>query len=263
MKIPSRKLTTWEADKKFSVPDSTIVAAIKAGHIPFETVSRGDSVIHTFTEVDFQEYLLSTKAGKHQRPTIDLPIGDISHDQRFQLREKLNDRVVREYGGKMLSGTRFKPVILVKLDGLLLMVDGFHRLGGASSVGLSTVSAQIIDPCDPCDAKILALRANRDHGLPRTNADKKNVAMSMLVDPRFSTMKGRDIAILAGVSPMSITRYRNELGGNKSPVKESKEADATSIEWAVEKIEHAIAVLKTSYPAEAASIEATLKLITS
>jgi hypothetical protein len=64
------------------------------------------------------------------------------------------------------------------------------------------------------DAILHSAGANSDHGVRRTNADKRRAVMLLLKDPEWSQWSDREIARRCAVATDTVSRYRKELGAS-------------------------------------------------
>jgi phage N-6-adenine-methyltransferase len=111
----------------------------------------------------------------------------------------------------------FPPVDAVEDEERNVWVwDGFHRLGAlAEALRLSsnipdTVLVKVASGSRR-DAVRLACGANAQHGLRRTNADKRNSVTTFLLDPEWSQYSDREIARECKVSDRMVNQVRAEL----------------------------------------------------
>lgn len=90
-------------------------------------------------------------------------------DLGYQTRQGMNDEVVKEYAEAMQNGTVFPPITVVGN----MLVDGYHRVEAMKSLGIEETEA-IVTEGDRALALSAALKVNANHGLRRTNADKRH-----------------------------------------------------------------------------------------
>ena len=136
---------------------------------------------------------------------VDVDVDELELCPEYQLREKLETWKVEEYGAVF---ERLPPVLVGKVDGHLYLLDGWHRVAAARSVGREKVAALIIET-DAATAFSLAIRGNAMHGLPLRTKEKKAAARGMLV--RFPERSDRWIAEDSGLSHPTVTGLRGEL----------------------------------------------------
>lgn len=171
--------------------------------------------------------------------TKTIKIDEIVIDAGTQQRERINDEIVSEYSEAIKCGAKF-PAITVFADGVnYYLADGFHRLHAHRSAEILDIEANIHDGTLR-DAKLQSLSANKDHGLRRSQSDKKKAVMEMISDKVWSKWTNRDIANHVGVSHTYVNNLRNELekAGNESGnVSTAPPKPAPALESENEKIE--------------------------
>jgi hypothetical protein len=108
-----------------------------------------------------------------------LPIYRIRTDGGTQVRVAMKPETVLDYAEAMASGIEFPPIV-VFFDGLDSWCgDGFHRKEGREKAGFADISCEVREGSLD-DAKEFAASANTDHGLRRTNADKRHAVAMIL-----------------------------------------------------------------------------------
>lgn len=113
------------------------------------------------------------------------------------------------------------PPILVHRE-TMRVIDGMHRLRAAMARGDNNISIRTFDG-DVEAAFVLAVRANIDHGLPLSFADRIAAARRIIAShPNWSD---RAIAKTVGISPKSVGNVRAEVLGERSRVAERVGAD--------------------------------------
>jgi hypothetical protein len=129
-----------------------------------------------------------------------------------QTRARIDDATVAEYAEAMTGGDVF-PAVIIYRDSLQnpatdYLADGFHRFFAAKSLGKQTIVAEVREGTR-ADAMQFALGANHDHGLRRTNLDKRHCVVLALAE--FSGWSSRRIAVMCKVSPGLVDNIRLEL----------------------------------------------------
>ena len=140
--------------------------------------------------------------------TVPIAINTIRRDGGTQMRVAINEEAVVAYAERMEFGDVF-PEVIVFYDGAShWLADGFHRVAARERLSAmcvaerhpwSFVEAQVISG-DRNDAIAFAIKANRNNGLRRTNADKHMAVRAALAHPKMRGMSDRDIASEVGVS---------------------------------------------------------------
>ena len=150
-------------------------------------------------------------------------------NMELQTRAKNNDSVIKEYAEQMNDGVTFPNVKVFreKKNATPYLVDGFHRTAATVLNGGDTIEADIIYG-DRAAALTYALKANAEHGLRRSGADKHH-ALEMAWNERGILFKGKDptsrqLAALCGVSNSTANLFMQE-----ARVCESHRADATTV----------------------------------
>jgi hypothetical protein len=135
---------------------------------------------------------------------------DISLNKQTQSRVAICQDTVAEYAEAMLDGKPF-PKVTVFFDGIHhYLVDGYHRYFAYKKAGITEVSAEIINGTLR-DAVLYAVGVNDDHGLRRTNEDKRKAVMTLLDDLEWCEWADTAIAKECNVSSMTVGRIRKSL----------------------------------------------------
>lgn len=128
--------------------------------------------------------------------------------EMVQSRTNLDMMVIQEYAEAMSSGVHFPPIsVLVDVDGKLWCWDGCHRTMAARQAGQAYIQADVSSGSRR-DALLLAAGANSNHGLRRTNDDKRRAVQMLLDDPEWSAWSDREIARRCSVSNTFVSKLR-------------------------------------------------------
>ena len=158
-----------------------------------------------------------------------LNLSAIIIDKGTQSRAQISEETVSDYAEAMSAGDTFPP-ITVFFDGVeYYLADGFHRLHAAQRLGRASIQAEV-KTGTLRDAILFSLGANRDHGLRRTNADKRKCVQTLLEDFEWGELSVNEMARICGVSPQLVSAVKAEMdGGTKvssvnfnAPKKEKK-----------------------------------------
>jgi len=131
-----------------------------------------------------------------------------------QARAAINEATVSEYAKHIEDGGEFPPIIVYFDSKDYWLADGYHRLLATERVGCLTILEEVRIGTSR-DALKHALGANAYHGLPRTNADKRNAVEIALEDSEWSSLSTREIAKLCNVSHNLVAEIQRE----RNPVK--------------------------------------------
>jgi len=125
-----------------------------------------------------------------------IKLAGINTESGTQTRVNLNEETIANYAEDMENGADFPPVTVFHDGNEFYLADGFHRVMSAIRNGKKDIEADVRK--GSClDALKHALGANMDHGLRRTNADKRKCVSLALAS--FGKMSDRAIADLCGV----------------------------------------------------------------
>lgn len=144
----------------------------------------------------------------------DIEISFIRTDGETQMRAKLNEETVADYVEKMQNGARFPPVELYYDGSHYWVGDGFHRIAAWKRASPWQRIAANVRSGSRRKAILHAVGANDDHGLPRTNADKRRAVETLLMDAEWAAWSDRAIAEACRVTHPLVAKVRKELSGN-------------------------------------------------
>lgn len=131
----------------------------------------------------------------------------IRRDGGTQPRAGLNEATVTDYAEAKEGGAVFPPLQVV-FDGTdYWLWDGFHRDAADGRLGLSESICEVRSGTRR-DAVLLAVGANAQHGLRRTNDDKRRAVLILLDDPEWSAWSDSEIARRAHVSHTFVAKMR-------------------------------------------------------
>jgi Homeodomain-like domain len=134
-------------------------------------------------------------------------IEKIRIDGDTQSRVAINEKTVENYTELLLDGVKMHP-IKIFFDGIdWWLVDGFHRYFAHKRAKINELDCEIVKGTKR-EAQIYSLGANHDHGLPRTNEDKRKSVMKCLDDVELCELSDREIAKICNVSRMTVNRIQ-------------------------------------------------------
>lgn len=139
-----------------------------------------------------------------------LKISDIRTDGGTQVRDGVDNAIAAEYAAAMQAGAKFPPVDVFHDGTSNWLANGFHRVAGAKLAGLDSLEATIRTGTQR-DAILFACGANADHGLRRTNADKRRAVERLIKDDEWGKKSNRWIAEKCGVSDPFVGSTRSQL----------------------------------------------------
>ena len=113
---------------------------------------------------------------------VDFEPGVLHTDGGTQIRVEINQDVVAEYAQAMINGDQFPPVdVFVDAHAVPHVADGQHRVLAALQAGKLTIPANVHEG-GLREAILFACGANVNHGLRRTNEDKRKAVGLLLAD---------------------------------------------------------------------------------
>jgi protein gp37/ParB-like chromosome segregation protein Spo0J len=131
-------------------------------------------------------------------------------DAEVQMRASLDEATVNRYAECFAEGVALPPVVVFFDDSAYWLADGFHRYWGAQKGALKQITAEVRRG-GKRDAILYAAGANDEHGLPRTNEDKRRAVGTLLRDPEWSQRSDRWIAEACRVGNQLVGTMRREL----------------------------------------------------
>lgn len=156
--------------------------------------------------------MLAKAAQQRTDDVVAVPLAQITFDTKIQSREGLNTEKVNEYEASFREHGwgNFPPISLYDDGEIKWIGDGNHRYAAASQAGLAMVPARIKTGTRR-DAILHAASANHDHGLPRTNADKRRSVTLLLLDEEWRTWSDHQVAQHCHVDHKTVGKIRSEL----------------------------------------------------
>lgn len=160
-----------------------------------------------------------------------LLIRQIRRDGGTQARVGLNEDTVQDYAELMRESRwdfqrRQRPIVLYDGESYWL-ADGFHRIEAAQRAGLSDYPVEVLRGTKR-DAILRSAGANADHGLRRTNADKRRAVELLLRDEEWRQWSDRKIAEVCAVDHKTVADVRKSLGGELPHLTTRQGADGKS-----------------------------------
>jgi len=130
---------------------------------------------------------------------LTLRVAEITLDPRLQLREKVDAEAVEAYAEVYLEGKSLPPVLVYQEDQRFWLVDGYHRVAAKVKASQDSIECEVT-PGSFQEAFQRALEVNQDHGVRRTNGDKRRVVSRALENEVTKNWSDRLIAQKCGVS---------------------------------------------------------------
>jgi ParB-like chromosome segregation protein Spo0J len=146
-------------------------------------------------------------------------------DFSIHARARVRNDVVGEYAARMEAGDEFPAVVVFRerRRRTLWLADGQHRVKAARSLNRTEIEAEVRRG-DRRAALLYACGANLDHGLRRTNADKRRAVELMLADEESRNLSDREIAQRCAVNHGLVGDVRRSMEADGRLEESSSEA---------------------------------------
>jgi ParB-like chromosome segregation protein Spo0J len=115
--------------------------------------------------------------------TIDVALKDLAMDPAIQVRQRLSQPTISRYADAMRAGQAFPPIKVAYVDGACYLIGGWHRVEAAKVVGLTSLTAELID-APKSHLAWLAADDNLRHGLPLNRGREAKAAFKAYVTAR-------------------------------------------------------------------------------
>ena len=138
-------------------------------------------------------------------------VSDIILDSDVQPRENISAGLIGEYAEAMREGKSFPEIVIYRdpETGALIAADGWHRVMAAREADKATVMAEV-RPGTKRDAILYSVGANAEHGLRRTNEDKRRAVHRLMDDDEWGQWSDNTIAEKVGVSQPFVSSIRKQ-----------------------------------------------------
>lgn len=103
--------------------------------------------------------------GSASGAVIEVPVGAVVLDEGMQIRKRTDPSVVQKYAEGIESGSPFPPVTLACIEGVLVLVDGWHRFMARQTLGQQRVVA-FVSVMSYEEARQASALANLANGVP-------------------------------------------------------------------------------------------------
>ena len=131
-------------------------------------------------------------------------------DGGTQPRVAINLATVEDYRELIRSGVELPPVVVFGDGSDHWLGDGFHRWHAYSAESKASIPADVRAGTQR-DAILFSVGANAEHGLRRSNEDKRKAARTLLEDAEWSKWSDTEIARRCAVSHEFVRQQRASL----------------------------------------------------
>jgi hypothetical protein len=147
-----------------------------------------------------------------------ISLSAIRFDGGTQMRAALNDDAINDYADQMqdIGNWGDFPPIVVFYDGTAYwLADGFHRVRAAQRANIAPDVPAKVQSGDRRGAILYAVKANANHGLRRTNADKRRAVETLLRDDEWRQWSDAEIGRRCAVDAKTVSNWRRTLTSNR------------------------------------------------
>lgn len=130
-----------------------------------------------------------------------------------QSRVSIDWEIVEEYAQAMRDGAAFPPINVFYDGAKHWCWDGCHRIHAARQAEKPSIIA-IVESGSRRDALLAAAGANTEHGLRRSNDDKRRAVQMLLEDEEWSGWSDREIARRCNVDHVFVGKMRSSHTGD-------------------------------------------------
>jgi hypothetical protein len=122
--------------------------------------------------------------------TVRINLTQLTISPEFQVRHKLDKHQIKRYENVIKSGVELPPVKVALVEGVYILLDGFHRVTARENLGAGFVEAEVVTTTRR-EAKWLAASANLKHGLPLKASELRVVFQRFIEARQHSKGRGR------------------------------------------------------------------------
>jgi len=111
---------------------------------------------------------------------ISVAVADIATRADWQVRDQINDALVRDYITSYVHGANMPPLRLADVGGALILMDGWHRLLAQKRLGRDAVEATVEELSEE-EAEWQAATANTRNGARLTRQSEKRRVFELYI----------------------------------------------------------------------------------
>jgi hypothetical protein len=151
-----------------------------------------------------------TKNSKGEKRKMLIDIREIKINGGTQTRARLDKQVINEYAEALENGAEFPKIVIFNDGENYWLADGFHRYHAHIKAGMEAIDAEVKQGTRR-DAILYSVGANSQHGLKRTNDDKRRAVITMLQDEEWKAWSDREISRQCNVSNVFVGKVREDM----------------------------------------------------
>ncbi len=228
-----------------TIPDTKEVERIvqilkNKGSLPEVIITPENSLIRGIDALEaakqIGQALILASVQKARIESLKIQIAVIKLDGGTQSRAGINQQVIDEYAVAWRDGAKFPPIIAFYDGENYWLADGFHRCISANLANVAEIDADIRQGTRR-DAVLYSVGANSNHGLRRTNDDKRRAITTLLSDKEWGGWSDREIARRCGVHHDTVGRVRAEVGRSSAQSNTAVQAESSSLSGGIRQID--------------------------
>jgi hypothetical protein len=208
------------------VPYDTLIGANRSGRLKLVAKKQALYNQSLFIElIDLATYMIEKAPERYRWFPIRVLVTDIAAVRENQPRQRQDNDLVGKIADDLRMGASVDAVWVIRdSTGKLVLLDGFHRLAAHARAQVKMIWAiEIRFPSEFTNLAIIG--CNRKHGRNLTSGDLKGFVMDhlrrypdILAEICNGTRVQAEFASDLGVSPATVTRAVQELGGSAHPL---------------------------------------------
>ena len=136
-----------------------------------------------------------------------IKIDEIVFKEELYPRISVNYITVGNYADKMKTGVKFPPIIVGRINGEMILVDGYHRILATQRLDEEYLKAEVRQYGTLLELFEDAINLNSSHGLPLSSADNVKI-LATLENMKFEPLK---IGELIKATPKRIEKYQSRI----------------------------------------------------
>jgi hypothetical protein len=152
-----------------------------------------------------------------------LSLAKIRLDGGTQLRCELDSATVARYAEHLKDGGQLPPGVVFHDGKDYWAADLFHRWHAHERAGRKHMEVRVLEGTRR-DAILYAAGCNAEHGLARSDEDKRKAVRTLLTDPEWSQWNNVEIARRCRVSPTMVWNHRQALADEAAAERLREEA---------------------------------------
>ena len=151
------------------------------------------------------------KESKKTKAIIEsIALSEIKTDAGTQIRLVMDEETIQKYHHALVKlKAKFPPIIVFESRGKFYLADGFHRFKAHKMARRKKIECEVRQGTKR-DAILYAVGCNADHGLPRTNEDKRKAVLTLLKDKEWSKWSNAQIAKKCKVSAVYVGKLKKK-----------------------------------------------------